>query len=57
MCKPKEHVFLTAGRRAPTVGEHCLCGLYRWGTDEQLRAFDEVATLERMLALPGKVAA
>lgn len=56
MCKPKEHVFFTAGRRPPKVGEHCICGLYRWGTDEQLRALDEIALLEQAFALPAKEA-
>lgn len=54
MCKPKEHVFFTVGRRPPMVGARCICGLYRWGSEEDLRAMDEVAALERMLALPGK---
>lgn len=54
MCKPKEHVFFTVDQVPPKVGTHCICGLHRWGTAEQLRALDEISTLERMLTLPGR---
>lgn len=54
MCNEKEHVFFTIGLRRPTVGEHCICGRHRWGTEAELQALDEVAALERAFSLPAK---
>ncbi len=57
MCKAKEHVFLwvkSPRRPAPPIGTRCICGLHRWGNDDELRAVDEVIELERILALPAK---
>ena len=57
MCKAKEHVFLWTSTNAdigPPIGMLCLCGLYRWGSEAELRALDEIAELERVLALPAK---
>lgn len=36
------------------VGARCICGLYRWGSDDELRALDEIAMLERLAAMPAK---
>lgn len=57
MCKAKEHVFIwvkSPRQPEPPIGTRCVCGLHRWGTDDELRAFDEVVELERVLALPAK---
>jgi hypothetical protein len=58
MCIPGGHVFLFVGNQTTQpvlVGMRCICGHRRWGTEAELRALDEVAELERLLAVPAHV--
>ena len=55
MCTPASHVFIFSAPNLFTpipVGAPCVCGALRFGTAEELRALDEVAQLEALLAVP-----
>jgi len=55
MCTAESHVFMFPAPTRATpipIGLPCVCGSLRWGTDAELRALDEIARCEAMLAVP-----